>query len=105
MRLIIKDRITRQGRWADQRQYRGEGLTGKTLGSIGVGNIGHEMFKLAKPFGMRHLGCDPHVTQEDVADVDVELVDMDTLLAESDYRGGNDAGQYPDYGHHRQEFD
>jgi D-3-phosphoglycerate dehydrogenase len=85
MRLINKDRITRQGRWADQRLYRGEGLTGKTLGSIGVGNIGHEMFLLARPFGMRHLGCDPHVTQEDVADVDVELVDMHTLLAESDF--------------------
>ncbi len=85
MRLINKDRITRQERWTDQRQYRGEGLTGKTLGSIGVGNIGHEMFLLAKPFGMRHLGFDPHLTQEDVADVDVELVDMDTLLSESDF--------------------
>lgn len=85
MRLINKDRITRQGRWADQRQYRGEGLTGKTLGSIGVGNIGHEVFLLARPFGMRHLGCDPHLCQEDVADVGVELVDMDTLLAESDF--------------------
>ena len=36
-RLLNKDRITREGRWADQRLYRGEGLTGKTLGSIGVG--------------------------------------------------------------------
>ena len=85
MRLINKDRITRQGLWTDQRLYRGEGLTGKTLGSIGVGNIGHEMFLLARPFGMRHLGCDPHLTQEDVADAGVELVDMDTLLAESDF--------------------
>ena len=85
MRLINKDRITRAGRWGDQRQYRGEGLTGKTLGSIGVGNIGHEMFRLAAPFGMRHLGCDPHVQQEDIADAEVELVDMDTLLAESDF--------------------
>ncbi|MCY3664643.1 MAG: dehydrogenase [Gemmatimonadetes bacterium] len=84
-RLINKDRITRQGRWTDQHLYRGEGLTGKTLGSIGVGNIGHEMFLMAKPFGMRHLGCDPKLRPEDVADVDVELVAMDTLLAESDF--------------------
>ena len=84
-RLLNKDRITREGRWADQRLYRGEGLTGKTLGSIGVGNIGHELFLLAKPFGMRHLGCDPKLSEEDVADVDVELVAMDTLLAESDF--------------------
>ena len=85
MRLINKDRITRAGRWSDQRQYRGEGLTGKTLGSIGVGNIGHEMFRLAAPFGMRHLGCDPHVKQENVADAGVEMVEMDTLLSESDF--------------------
>jgi phosphoglycerate dehydrogenase-like enzyme len=85
MRLINKDRITRQGRWEERENYHGEGLTGKTLGSIGVGNIGHEMFKLAGPFGMRHLAHDPYVTQEAVDDVGVELVDMDTLLAESDF--------------------
>ena len=43
------------------------------------------MFLMAKPFGMRHLGCDPRLSEKDVADVDVELVDMDTLLAESDF--------------------
>jgi D-3-phosphoglycerate dehydrogenase len=85
MRLIIKDRITREGRWADQQFHHGEGLTGKTLGTIGVGNIGHEMLMLARPFGMRHLACDPQVTQKDVDDVGAELVDMDTLLAESDF--------------------
>ena len=85
LQLINKDRITRQGRWEEQERFRGEGVTGKTLGSIGVGNIGHEMFMLAKPFGMRHLGCDPNVTQEAVADVGVELVDLGRLLSESDF--------------------
>ena len=85
MKLMAKDKITRQGRWAEQNDYRGEGLMGKTLGSIGVGNIGHEVFVLAQPFGMRHLGCDPYIKQEDVDDVSVQLVDMDTLLAESDF--------------------
>ena len=85
MQLLNKDRITRQGRWSDRDDYHGEGLTGKTLGSIGIGNIGHEVFVLAKPFGMRHLGHDPYIKQETVADVGVGLVDMDTLLAESDF--------------------
>ena len=85
MKLINKDRITRQGRWSERGNYQGEGLTGKTLGSIGVGNIGHEMFLLAKPFGMRHLAYDPYVKQEAVADVGVDLVDMDTVLSESDF--------------------
>lgn len=85
MRLMAKDRITRQGLWTEQNDYRGEGLTGKTLGSIGVGNIGREVFVLAQPFGMRHLGCDPYIDPASTADVGVELVDMDTLLAESDF--------------------
>lgn len=84
-RLMAKDRITRQGRWTEQKAYHGEGLMGKTLGSIGIGNIGHEVFILARPFDMRHLACDPYTTHEAVADVGVDLVDMDTLLTESDF--------------------
>ena len=85
-RLHIKDKLAREGRWEEGRsKCPGEGLTGKTLGSIGVGNIGHEMFKLLKPFGMKHIAYDPYITQEAVADIGVELVDMDTVLAESDF--------------------
>jgi len=84
-RLLIKDKLAREGRWAEGRNLPGQGLTGRTLGSIGVGNIGHEMFRLAKPFGMRHIAYDPYLKEEDVADVDVKLVDMDTVLAESDF--------------------
>jgi phosphoglycerate dehydrogenase-like enzyme len=84
-RLFTKDRMAREGRWADKTQYLGYGLKGQTLGSIGVGNIGHEMFMLAKPLGMRHIAFDPYVKPEAVADAGVELVDMDTVLAEADY--------------------
>ena len=40
---------------------------------------------LAKPFDMKHIAYDPYSTQEAVDDVGVKLVDLDTLLAESDY--------------------
>ncbi|MEE9400057.1 MAG: NAD(P)-dependent oxidoreductase [Dehalococcoidales bacterium] len=84
-RLLTKDKVIRQGKWGERDKYHGIGLRNKTLGSIGVGNIGHEVFKLVKPFGMKHIACDPYVTQETVTDVDVKLVDMDTVLAESDF--------------------
>jgi len=85
-RIFIKDRITREGRgWDVRAKYHGIGLVGRTLGVIGVGNIGHEVFKMAKPFDMRHIGCDPYITQKAVADVGVKLVDMDTVLKESDF--------------------
>ena len=84
-RLLPKDRLTREGRWEERSKYYGTGLVGKTLGSIGVGNIGHEMFMLARPFGMKHIACDPYIKQEAVDDVGVKLVDMDTVLTQSDF--------------------
>ena len=85
MRLLTKDKLIREGRWTEQYHYQGYGLVGRTLGAIGVGNIGHEMFKLAKPFEMKHIAYDPYITPEAVADVDVQLVDLDTVLTESDF--------------------
>ena len=38
----------------------GEGLVGKTLGQLGMGNIGAEVFRLAEPFGMRFIAHDPY---------------------------------------------
>jgi D-3-phosphoglycerate dehydrogenase len=81
-KLLVKDRLTRAGRWADKLSHMGMGVTGRTLGVIGVGNIGREVFHLAKPFDMRHLGYDPFLTTPPEG---VELVPLDQLLAESDY--------------------
>jgi len=84
-RVPVKDRVVREGRWGDRGNYLGVGLAGRTLGSIGVGNIGSELFRLAMPFSMRYLGCDPHITPQSVAPLGVKLVDLETLLRESDF--------------------
>lgn len=84
-RLLLKHQLTSEGRWSEVSKYHGYGLIGKTLGSLGVGNIGHEMFKLAQPFGMKYIAYDPFLKQKDVDDVGVKLVDMDTVLSESDF--------------------
>jgi phosphoglycerate dehydrogenase-like enzyme len=84
-RVMVKDRITREGRWGERLNHMGTGLSGRVLGSIGVGNIGSELFRLAAPFGMKHMGYDPYITQESVAPLGVKLVDLDTLVKESDF--------------------
>lgn len=84
-RVMIKDRLTREGRWHERLNHFGTGLSGRVLGSIGVGNIGSEVFRLAAPFGMKHIACDPYVTQESVRPLGVTLVDMDTLFREADF--------------------
>ena len=84
-RMFLKDKLTREGRWAEKGNYLGSGLMGRTLGVVGVGNIGKEIFKLAQPFGMKLLGCDPNVPQSAVASLGVSMVDLETLLRQSDH--------------------
>jgi len=84
-RLIEKDRLTREGGWGRKLDYMGLGPTGRTLGSIGLGNIARDMFHLAGPWDMRRLAYDPYVTPDQAAAIDVDLVDLETLLRESDY--------------------
>lgn len=84
LRLTTKEKLLREGRWGQAPLFKGWALTGRTLGSVGVGNIGHEAFRLIKPFGMKHIAYDPYVKQADLTDADIKLVDFDTVLAESD---------------------
>ena len=84
--LLIKDRLVRSGRWDAKTSYPGMGLRGRTLGTVGVGNIGGELARLLRPFDLRRiLAYDPYVSSAQAADIGVELVDLDTLLAESDF--------------------
>ena len=80
--LLVKDRLTRNGGWAQRQDHMGTGLVGRTLGVIGAGRIGRELLGLAQPFGLRLLAADPHVTSVPPG---VALVSLDTLLAESDF--------------------
>ena len=81
-KLLIKDRLTRAGRWGEKLNFMGQGVRGRTLGIIGVGNIGRELSQLAAPFEMRHLGFDPFLKTPVEG---MELVSLETLLREADY--------------------
>ncbi len=83
--VLIKDRLTRSGRWHEKLDYIGTGLTGRTLGSIGIGNIGAELFRLARPLDMQAIAHDPAVDAAQAAALGVRLVDIETLFRESDF--------------------
>lgn len=63
----------------------GQGLTGRTLGVIGLGNIGREVFTIAQPLGMRHLAHDPYAVPADAAVLGIELLGLEDLLRAADY--------------------
>lgn len=79
-RLFEMDRHVREGGW-DRFRHVGTGLDGATLGLVGVGNVGRDLCTLATPFGLRLIACDPYAAPL----AGVELVDLDTLLAEADF--------------------
>jgi D-3-phosphoglycerate dehydrogenase len=84
-KLLVKDRLTRAGRWAEKLDHNGQGLTGRTLGVIGFGNIGRELTALARPFDLRVIASDPWASAETAAAAGVRLVPLEELLRESDY--------------------
>lgn len=80
--LLVLDRRCRGGVWRDSLP-RGLNLEGKTLGSVGAGNIARELFRLARGVGFRRiLAFDPYVQEHPPR---VEGSDLDTLLRESDF--------------------
>jgi len=83
--IPLKDRMTRTGRWKERNSAMGIGLREKTLGVIGVGNIGTEVLRLAMPWGMKHLACEPNAPPEGFPDLNVRLVDLNHLLSNSDF--------------------
>ncbi|MEM8665482.1 MAG: NAD(P)-dependent oxidoreductase, partial [Pseudomonadota bacterium] len=65
--------------------HMGVGLVGRTLGTLGVGNIGAEVFRLAKPFGFRHIAHDPYMDAALARELDVELVSLEDLFRRADF--------------------
>jgi len=59
-------------------------LNGRIVGIVGLGSIGFEVAKRLIPFGVSILVYDPYVLQERVDAVNAKVVDLDTLLKESD---------------------
>lgn len=88
-KVLIKDRLTRSGRWNEKLDHIGTGLTGRTLGSIGIGNIGAELFRLAKPLDMVAIAHDPAIDPAHARAMGIRLVDMDSLFRESDFLAVN----------------
>ena len=80
------DRTAKQGKWEGVRSpvplVR---LRGSTVGVVGLGRIGRAVSAKAKAFGMNVLAHDPYLAQADAVSLDIRLVELETLLAESDY--------------------
>ncbi len=84
-RISAHDRLLRDGGWARYHVERQVEIRGDTLGIIGLGAIGSRVAQIGKSaFNMRILACDPYIIPDRAEQFGGKLVDMETLLKESD---------------------
>ena len=78
------DCSTKAGKWEKSR-FMGVELTGKTLGVVGCGNIGAIVAERAHGLKMRVIAYDPFLSPDRADDLNVEKVELDTLLERADF--------------------
>ena len=78
---IVSDAHARAGRWP-MKPLRA--VRGSTLGIVGLGRIGRAVAIRAKALGMTVITAEKYPNNEFLSEHDIELVDLDTLLARSD---------------------
>jgi phosphoglycerate dehydrogenase-like enzyme len=85
-RLTIKDRLVREGKWADSTRRLGREPRDRIVGTIGMGNIATEAIRLLRSLNVhRFLAFDPFTTTERASKLGVDLVSLEELLRTSDY--------------------
>ncbi len=81
--IVRGDITTRAGGW-EKKKLMGRELAGKTVGIVGLGNIGQLVAKRLSGFEVRVLGYDPVISQARAAEIGVEFAALDALFAEAD---------------------
>jgi phosphoglycerate dehydrogenase-like enzyme len=85
-RLLHKDRLVRQGRWAESTLPLGREPRDRVIGTIGLGNIAREAIRLLRVLDVRRfLAFDPYASPHEAIELGVEMVSLDELLRNSDY--------------------
>ena len=91
-RLVEANEFMKAGKWGEdgarlkEYQTASHRIAGSTVGIIGFGNIGRAFATRIKGFGPeRIIACDPYVPQTSADLYGVKLVDLDTVLKQSDF--------------------
>jgi D-3-phosphoglycerate dehydrogenase len=74
----------KRGGWR-RPEFWGSELRGKTLGIIGLGQIGRRVSKLGGAFGMKVLASDPYISPKDFQDAGAEPADKETVVSQADF--------------------
>ena len=73
----------KDGKW-EKKRFKGKELYGKTIGIIGLGNIGKEIAVRCIALGMKVIAFDPYIDDNNARSMGIEPATFDKLLVESD---------------------
>jgi D-3-phosphoglycerate dehydrogenase / 2-oxoglutarate reductase len=74
----------REGKW-EKKKFMGVEIAGKSIGILGLGQIGRIVASKAAGLGMKVLAADPYVTKDAAISLGVELVAFEELLGRADF--------------------
>jgi D-3-phosphoglycerate dehydrogenase len=84
MRNVVPAHAQMQNLKWDRHHFSGRELMGKTLGIVGLGNVGHRVARFARAFDMEVIACDPYISDEVFETHGARKVDMGTLIETAD---------------------
>jgi D-3-phosphoglycerate dehydrogenase len=85
-RIVEIDRAMRRGAAINRNAFMGRDLTGKTIGIIGLGNVGRRVAELCRgAFSMRVVAYDPYVSAADMQTVGAEKATLEAVMRQGDF--------------------
>ena len=82
---VAADNAVKSNRWSDYLRFIGAELAGKTLGIVGMGNIGTRVALRARAFEMALLVCDPYIPASHVTAIGGRFLSLEEIFSEGDF--------------------
>jgi len=79
--LVAENTSLRSGGW---QRFIGDDMAGRTLGVLGLGNVGGAVAQIGKAFGMNVIAWSQNLTAERAAELGAELVSKEELFGRAD---------------------
>ncbi len=84
--IIQTNHALRRGTMHDRGVFMGNDVKGRTIGIVGIGNVGRRVAELCRSlFGMQVIACDPYLDEQTIAARGAAKVTLDELLRRADF--------------------
>jgi D-3-phosphoglycerate dehydrogenase len=75
----------RRGGWRKPPHLEGVDLRGRTLGIIGLGQIGSRVSRIGNAFGLKVLACDPYIPDQNFKDAGAQPASLEEVIRQADF--------------------